>query len=159
MQSMVQFLRDLRSQFSWQAAAAGIPLFILYLLVSLVAATMILLVAPDVRSVRGYTFAPYVPLYLAALLIALNALFEELVVTGFVIQSLAGKGAGVAITASTLLRFAYHLYQGPLAALSILPVGLLFATMYWRWRNLWPLMVAHTIASLVVFALNPQRPA
>jgi hypothetical protein len=29
--------------------------------------------------------------------------------------------------------------------------------MFWRWRNLWPLIVAHTIANVVFFLLNPQR--
>src|SRR6185436_10638240 len=107
--------------------AAGIPLFILYLLVYWVTATMILLVAPTVRSARSLTFASHVPLFLLGLFVVLISLFEELLVTGYVIQSLAHIGAGVAVTASTLLRVAYHFYRGPLAALSILPVGLIFA--------------------------------
>ncbi len=91
------------------------------------------------------------------LFIAINSIFEEITVTAYVIEALKGDGAGLAITASTLLRFSYHLYQGPLASLSIVPLGLLFATMFWRWRNLWPLIVAHTIANVVFFLLNPQR--
>jgi hypothetical protein len=31
--------------------------------------------------------------------------------------------------------------------------------MYWQRRNVWPLMVAHTISNVVVFALNPERVA
>lgn len=50
---------------------------------------------------------------------------------------------------ATLLRFLYHLYQGPVAALSVLPLGLLFGTVFWKWRNLWPLVVAHTLANLL----------
>ena len=33
------------------------------------------------------------------------------------------------------------------------PLGLLFGAVFWRWRNLWPLIVAHTIANLIAFLL------
>ena len=85
--------------------------------------------------------------------IVVNSFFEETIVSGYVITALSPQGAGLAITASTLLRFLYHLYQGPLAAISILPLGLLFGAVFWRWRNLWPLIVAHTIANLIAFLL------
>jgi membrane protease YdiL (CAAX protease family) len=84
----------------------------------------------------------------------INAVFEELTVTAYVIESMASGGAGPAIAASTLLRFSYYLWQGPLASLSMVPLGLLFGMMYWRRRNVWPLIVAHTIANAVVFALH-----
>jgi membrane protease YdiL (CAAX protease family) len=54
------------------------------------------------------------------------------------------------------LRFAYHLYQGPLASISILPLGFVFAAMFWRWRNIWPLVVAHTIANVVSLLVTPR---
>jgi membrane protease YdiL (CAAX protease family) len=79
------------------------------------------------------------------LLIVVNSFFEEIVVTGYVVSALAKHGAAFAISASTLLRFLYHTYQGPLGTLSILPMGLLYAAVFWRWRNLWPMLVAHSI--------------
>lgn len=144
-------------EFSWKAAAAGVPLFIMYLLLYWVMATLVLLVFPPARQVWAFSFTNRAPFWLMLVFIAINSIFEEITVTAYVIEALKGDGAGLAITASTLLRFSYHLYQGPLASLSIVPLGLLFATMFWRWRNLWPLIVAHTIANVVFFLLNPQR--
>ena len=83
------------------------------------------------------------------LFIAVNSVFEESAVTGYVVTQLSEQGAALAVTASGLVRFAYHLYQGPIASIAILPLGLLFAAVYWRWRNLWPLIVAHTITNLI----------
>ncbi|HJQ39975.1 MAG TPA: CPBP family intramembrane glutamic endopeptidase [Thermoanaerobaculia bacterium] len=143
-------------EFSWKAAAAGVPLFILYLLLYYITATFVLLVFPAARQVWVFSFTNHAPFALMLLFIVVNSIFEEVTVTGYVIEALGAQGAGVAITASTLLRFSYHLYQGPLASLSVIPLGLLFATMFWRWRNLWPLIVAHTIANVVFFLLNPQ---
>lgn len=150
-------VRRLGLEFSWKAAAAGIPLFIIYLLVYWVAATLVLLVFPAARTVWAFQVVPSAPFALIAIFVVLNSVFEELLVTAYVIESFARDGAALAITVSTLFRFGYHLYQGPLASLSIIPLGLLFGTMYWQRRNVWPLMVAHTIANLMVFALNPER--
>ena len=150
-------IRRLGLEFSWKAAAAGIPVFVLYLLLYWIAATFVLMAYPAARSVWVFHLVPRAPFYLLVTWIVINSLFEELSVTAYVIGSLSRDGAGVAIAASTLLRFAYHLYQGPLASLSIIPLGLLFGAMYWRWRNIWPLMVAHTIANVVAFVIDPQR--
>jgi len=140
--------------FSWKAAAAGIPLFVIYLLLYWVTATLVLLVFPKARAIGAFNFTTLAPFVLMLFFIVINAVFEELTVTAYVIESMAGGGAGRAITASTLLRFSYYLWQGPLASLSMVPLGLLFGAMYWRRRNVWPLIAAHTIANAVVFALK-----
>ena len=150
--------RRLGLQFSWKAAAIGIPLFVVYLLVYWVTATFVLLMFPAARTIWTFTFTTHAPYALVFVFIIINSIFEEVTVTAYVIEALSAQGAAVAITASTLLRLGYHLYQGPLATISIIPLGLLFGTLFWRWRNLWPLMVAHTITNLLVFALNPHRP-
>ena len=41
------------------------------------------------------------------------------------------------------------------ASIGILPLGLLFGAMFWRWRNVWPLIVAHTIENIVAFLVAP----
>jgi membrane protease YdiL (CAAX protease family) len=43
----------------------------------------------------------------------------------------------------------YHLYQGVLGALTIAPVGLLFAYWYVRSGRLWPLIVAHGLIDFI----------
>jgi len=150
-------IRRLGLRFSWKAAAAGIPLFVIYLLVYAITVTFVGMLFPAARTMWVFSVIPRAPFFLIVIFVILNSVFEELLVTAYVIESFARDGAALAITVSTLFRFAYHLYQGPLASLSIIPLGLLFGAMYWQRRNVWPLMVAHTISNVVVFALNPER--
>ena len=63
------------------------------------------------------------------------------------------SGAAFAITISTLIRFVCHLDQGPIA-INMLPLGVIFAFVFWRWRLLWPLVVAHGVIDLL--GLMPQ---
>ena len=139
-------MKSLGLPFTWRAAAAGIPLFVLYLLVPWITATFVLMLWPGAR-----TAPPSLPLAVVIVL----AVVEE-IAAAFAIQSLSRHGAAAAIAAGTLLRFALHLYEWPLAALSVIPLGILVGAMYWRWRNVWPLIVGHGIASVLAFAVGPQ---
>jgi membrane protease YdiL (CAAX protease family) len=143
-------------RFSWGAALAGVPLFVIFLLIYWITATFVLMVFPAARTVWTFRMHPVAPFWLMIIFFVVNSLFEELIVTAYVTESLKDHGAAVVISASTLLRFSYHLYQGPLASLSIIPLGLLFATLYWQRRTLWPLMVAHTISNIVTWVLTPR---
>ncbi len=143
-------------RFSWGAALAGVPLFVIYLLIYWITATFVLMVFPAAQTVWTFKMHPLAPLWLMVIFFAVNSLFEELIVTAYLTESLKDHGMAFVISASTLLRFTYHLYQGPLASLSIIPLGLLFATLYWQRRTLWPLMVAHTITNIVTYVLTPR---
>ena len=48
----------------------------------------------------------------------------------FVVSAWRGSSMWNAISASVAIRLAYHLYQGPLAVVSIGPLGLIFAWYY-----------------------------
>ena len=135
--------------FSLGAATAGVLLFLAYMTVYWITAAAVISFAPGVAKQNAFQFA--ITAHPAAVLafIVINSFYEEIVVTGYVVTALAPQGAALAITASTLLRFSYHLYQGPLASITILPLGLLFGAVYWRWRTLWPLIVAHTINNII----------
>lgn len=86
----------------------------------------------------------------------INPLFEELLVVGYVITTLkAVKSESFAINVSVAIRLAYHLYQGPLAAFSIIPIGLIFAYWYVKKGNLWSLITAHAVMDF--FALSLQQ--
>ncbi|HKS23564.1 MAG TPA: CPBP family intramembrane glutamic endopeptidase [Thermoanaerobaculia bacterium] len=78
-----------------------------------------------------------------------NSVFEETLVTGYIVRATLRHGAVFAVTASTLVRFLYHTYQGPVDAVCILPLGLLYATVYLRSGELWPLVTAHALMDLV----------
>ena len=151
--------RRLGFDFSWAGLLAGIPLFIAYLVLYWGTYLFAVSVYPAARNVQAPKIVPTAPFALFAVFIILNSLFEEAAVTGYVVSKLSEQGFALSITASALIRFVYHLYQGPIASLAILPLGFLFAAVYWRWRNLWPLMSAHTIANLIVFAAGANRAA
>jgi membrane protease YdiL (CAAX protease family) len=149
----------LSKRFSWPAFLGGVPLFVAYNLLYWTASILVVSVYPAAArlgTVRMLTTAPFA---LIVAFIVVNSIFEEATVVGYVVTALSDQGPALSITASALLRFLYHLYQGPVASLAILPLGLLFAAVYWRWRNLWPLLVAHSIANCAAFALAVHRPA
>ena len=83
-----------------------------------------------------------------------NAAFEEIFVTGYIITALKpSRGTSFAINVSVAIRLLYHLYQGQMAVLGVLPMGLVYAFWYARSGRLWPLIVAHAlqdVASLLV---------
>ncbi len=79
-----------------------------------------------------------------------KAVFEEVLVCGYVVQSLRGRfGIALAVNASIALRMSFHLYQGPTAFLAFAVFGLLFTLFYIRTGRLWPLIVAHALLEAV----------
>lgn len=93
--------------------------------------------------------------WLAVLVIlAIDPLYEETFEVAYNLKAAESHGAAFAITLSAAIRFVCHLYQGPVAALTILPLGIIFATVYWKFRRVWPLAVAHGVASY--FGLAPE---
>lgn len=90
-----------------------------------------------------------------------NALLEEVVVVGYLLQRLGELrwSLPAAIAASALLRGAYHLYQGPGMAAGNVAMGVLLGLVYLRRRRVAELVVAHTLLDVVAFvgyALAPQ---
>jgi membrane protease YdiL (CAAX protease family) len=87
-----------------------------------------------------------------------NGVFEEVFVAGYAITALQqARGMWIAINVSTAVRVLYHLYQGPFAFLTIVPMGLLFGYFYARTRRLWPLIVAHVLLDIVGLLYGLQK--
>jgi CAAX protease family protein len=75
-----------------------------------------------------------------------NPVFEEVFVCGYVIAALEKPGdPWVGIHVSVAIRLLYHLYQGPVAAVGVVPFGLILALWYARTGRLWPAIVAHGV--------------
>ncbi|HEY0144340.1 MAG TPA: CPBP family intramembrane glutamic endopeptidase [Thermoanaerobaculia bacterium] len=84
-----------------------------------------------------------------------NPLYEEFFEVAYNLRAgLEKYGAAFMITLTTAIRFACHLDHGPIAAVTILPLGLLFGLVYWRWRRLSPLVFAHV--AMDVLGLMPR---
>ena len=79
-----------------------------------------------------------------------NPIFEETFVCGYIIAALRGRAEPwTAINTSVAIRLLYHLYQGPAAAIGIVPFGLILAYWYARSGRLWPAIAAHAAANLL----------
>ena len=59
----------------------------------------------------------------------------------------------VAGSISAALRVLAHVYQGPLALVTVLPVAVLFTLYYARTRRLWPVIVAHAFQDTLALSL------
>ena len=81
-----------------------------------------------------------------------NGLYEETFLAGYLIRQLRSAGPSLAIGISVLVRVLYHLYQGPLGAVSVLVFGLVVSAFYWRSGRLWPIVFAHTLADAIAFS-------
>jgi membrane protease YdiL (CAAX protease family) len=102
-------------------------------------------------AVQRYPSAdPMVSMQLVFLASTVNGMFEEVFVAGYVITALSQvRGVWTAVNVSTVIRLLYHLYQGPLALITIIPLGLIFGHYYARTRQLWPLILAHILVDII----------
>ena len=83
-----------------------------------------------------------------------NAFFEELTCMGYAFTQFAAKrGPLFALFLTVILRMSCHSYQGPVHMLGIGVVFLLAGLVYWRTRNLWPLVIAHALIDIFSSAL------
>lgn len=82
-----------------------------------------------------------------------NGWAEEVVVVGYLLTRLRQLNVAprVALGCSSLLRGAYHLYQGFGAGLGNFAMGLIFGYTWQRTGRLWPLVVAHGLIDTAAF--------
>jgi membrane protease YdiL (CAAX protease family) len=89
-------------------------------------------------------------LWIVLVLSIVNPAFEETFVCGYVVAALKERAdVSTAITISVAIRLLYHLYQGPLAFVGVVPFGFVLAWWYARTGRLWPVIVAHALADFV----------
>lgn len=125
-------------------SAVGILLFALYDGVYLTALSLNAALSGSGTILQPHHLHTQVSPAVAVVVAVINPLFKELVVVGYVVRSFENvRGPLFAILASALLRTLYHLDQGMIAAATVLLLGVVFAWVYWRWRTLWPLVLAH----------------
>ena len=133
---------------TWKLTGAGVLLWLVTTLVVQAIATSANAVSPGI--VHSASFSD---LSLPALLLLglINPLWEEALETGYFVQSLQCYGMWTAVLASAFFRAFLHAYHGIAALIIIFPIGLIFGFVYWKWRRLWPLYVAHVLLDLVAF--------
>lgn len=94
------------------------------------------------------SFAPLIGVSLV------NGLYEETFLVGYLQRALEGSGAAFAIGVTLLVRLLYHLYQGPVGALSVMAFGLVLSLFYLYTKRLWPLVFAHVLADITGLAFS-----
>jgi membrane protease YdiL (CAAX protease family) len=84
---------------------------------------------------------------------AQNAVLEEVVVLGYLVPRLdqLGLNRTFGVCLAALLRGSYHLYQGLGGFAGNVAMGLLFGSLYTRWRRITPMLLAHTILDIAAF--------
>ena len=81
---------------------------------------------------------------------ASNGFFEEIIVVGYVIPVVTERrNSFYGLNVSVFIRLLYHLYQGPVAALHIIPMGLVFGLIFIKYKNIWPLVIAHFVLDVI----------
>jgi membrane protease YdiL (CAAX protease family) len=96
------------------------------------------------------------------LISVINPIVEESLWGGYLTQTLQRYGKWVTVLASAFLRTFCHAHLGMMAFVSILPMGVIYGLVYWRWRQLWLLVVAHSLQ--MIFSLmsriyvHPEEP-
>ncbi|MDO3640207.1 CPBP family intramembrane metalloprotease [Mycolicibacterium sp. KC 300] len=127
------------------AALIGLPGLALYQVARLLGANA------DVEPAELYDTWWRIPVLLAVSFA--NGWAEEIIVVGFLLTRLRQLHVNpmAAVVISSLLRGAYHLYQGFGAGLGNVAMGLVFGYVYQRTGRLWPLVVAHALIDAVAF--------
>lgn len=87
-----------------------------------------------------------------ALIIVVNSVYEEVLFIGYIFIRLEKYSPIWIIGFSLLLRASLHTYQGIIMLFSIVPMGLVFGYYYYRYRKLWPLIIAHGLINIIAFS-------
>jgi membrane protease YdiL (CAAX protease family) len=80
-----------------------------------------------------------------------NGMYEEVFLLAFLARGLRRYGTSIALGVSLLVRVLYHLYQGPVGAVSVLAFGGVLSVFYLRTGRLFPVVFAHILADIVPF--------
>ena len=132
-------------QISWKGTAIGILLFVAAAMVKILALISLARIhSPGPGLVISGLTVPVI-----ILLALINPFFEELLEGGYFIHTLQRYGVWLVVLASSVFRGALHLYQGFNPAAAIFTAGILYGLIYWRWRQLWPLVVAHFLDDFI----------
>lgn len=134
---------------TWSGGVIGLMLFIAALLAWQLVQQFFDAKTFEAQPISEIMSQTHVSLVMALALSIVNGLYEETFLTGYLMEAFRGYGASIAIGIPTLVRLLYHLYQGPIGAVSVLVFGIMMSLFYWRTKWLWPVVFAHILADLM----------
>jgi membrane protease YdiL (CAAX protease family) len=140
--------------FHHQDLARGMGLWVSAILSVACWAMLCRLAVPDLLAISKETQLLGAPSFWVSLAFSLyNAVFEELLWLGLGMAAFRRFGVAPAAAISIALRLLAHAYQGPLALVTVLPIGVLFTVYYIRSRRIWPIVVAHAFQDTLALTL------
>jgi membrane protease YdiL (CAAX protease family) len=140
--------------FHHQDLARGMGLWVSAILAVAFWAMLCRAVAPDLLAISKETQLLGAPQFWVSLSFSIyNAAFEELLWLGLGMAAFRRFGVAPAAAVSIALRLLAHAYQGPLALVTVLPIGVLFTVYYVRTRRIWPIVVAHAFQDTLALTL------
>lgn len=135
--------KDLPIHISWTNSAVSLLLVLISFLLYWIAFDIGRALGGDVDTLRLMAQSVSVALPVALIGSIVNGAFEELFLVGYVFKALERHGISFVLGVSVFLRMFAHIYQGPVGALAVLVFGVFLGLVYWRFKQLWPLMLAH----------------
>ena len=87
-----------------------------------------------------------------ALIVVVNSVYEELLMVGYLFKRLEKYSPVWIIGSGLLLRTVLHTYQGYIMLFYIVPMGMVFGYYYYRYKKLWPLIIAHGMINIMAFS-------
>ena len=139
---------------SWRLTAAGVLLFFAF---GLLGRALRLLAALFHGSVDFHR-VPQATLPFVLLITAINPIFEESLECGYPFYALQSRGMWLTVLTTAAFRGFLHSTMGLSGFVFMFAMGLLYGFVYWRWRRLWPLVVAHGLQMLYALLPNALAP-
>ena len=141
------------AKISWKETVAGVLLGIGGLIVLYVGYRVAYAIYPE--AIKFSVLPLAMPVILFNSLI--NPIFEEFLEAGYVIMFLQRFGMWPAVMAGAAIRFILHIYQGVDGALAVSAFGVLFGLVYWRRRQLLPLVIGHAMCDFILLLANSSH--
>lgn len=144
-------------QVSWKWTALGVLLFFAFqLVVHLVHFLMTgsFFAATHPHGQPDFLRVSHLTIPFIILISIFNPVCEEAMESGYFFHALQRYGMWLTVFAAALFRGFLHITMGFNGFATMFAMGLLYGFVYWRWRQLWPLVVAHSLQ--MFYALLPQ---
>lgn len=141
-------LGSLMPALAWRGVAIGAALYVATLVPYWLAYGLL---SPGPQPVEEMVNASRLSLPVVVAFALVNASFEEVFLLGVLTRGLRSFGLGVGVGVPLGVRMLYHLYQGPMGAVSIVLFGGVLAVYYVATRDLMAPVVAHVIGDIVPF--------
>lgn len=135
------------AKISWKGTGGGVLLFVVTIITEAVIMIPVEMLHPEQPRYSHSALA--MPVILLASIV--NPIWEELVGTGYIIHTLQKLGMWWIVSVSAFLRVLAHMYQGLNGIISLFVYGVVVGLAYWRWRQLWPIILAHSLADFLGF--------